>query len=449
MRHAAGNVQRTTNDMQHATCSIAACNRQREIKKRPLSTGNKATRQQGNMRHAADTAQKTAKPCNACNRQRATHSTAFSKHTRNRHHAAGIETYDETIGIRTLGAAGLFCGRALESPRKKDSEPPSAQSVLSTSEGRALHVLFKSFPGRDSRSLEVRERPASFRLIPCIALPAAWCRFRVCLLHAAAPVVCCILCVASVPCCALVVEYNASRMLVVRCPLLAAHEMRRCRAFSVAPRMCSRPLACRLPSVARYRLHALPGLAVFRAVSVALLPCCLVALVPWCLLSIVFSQFHVARCMLHVALHVVVVRCMLLEVWRMLPVARCRSFAVRCILPAAWRMLSGCCVVHAACRQVHFPPCLLHVVCCMHGCMLHIFQCCLARCLLRFPRHGIPLSRVCVPVLCCRLHVPCCFLPLCRRLSHLTVLSAACRLLPDAEWHSAISHAAHRGGARN
>ena len=53
-------------------------------------------------------------------------------------------------------------------------------------------------------------------------------------------VVCCILCVASVPCCALVVEYNAARMLlVVRCPLLAAHEMRRCRVFPVA---CARVL---------------------------------------------------------------------------------------------------------------------------------------------------------------------------------------------------------------
>ena len=71
-----------------------------------------------------------------------------------------------------------------------------------------------------------------FRLISYVSMPAAWCRFRVCLLHAAAPVVCCILCVASVPCCALVVENNASRMLlVVRFPPLAAHGMRRCRVF--------------------------------------------------------------------------------------------------------------------------------------------------------------------------------------------------------------------------
>ena len=63
--------------------------------------------------------------------------------------------------------------------------------------------------------------------------------FHLSLLHAAARVVCCILCVASVPCCAVVVEYNASRMLlVVCCPLLTANETWRCRVFAVATRMC-------------------------------------------------------------------------------------------------------------------------------------------------------------------------------------------------------------------
>ncbi len=42
---------------------------------------------------------------------------------------------------------------------------------------------------------------------------------------------------------------------------------------------------------------------------------------------------------------------------------------VRCIFPAAWRMLSGCCGLHAACRLLQFPKCMLHVVCCL----LHIF----------------------------------------------------------------------------
>jgi hypothetical protein len=188
MRHEAGNMQRTTNDMQratgnmrqtsrnmqrtttscNATCSMqrATCHMQHahatdhvKFWKRPLTTGTKATRQQGNMRHAAGTTQKTANPCNACNRQRATdsrrnargrehmraatrkhtalphflcgeqggsgqpssvrealfsttsaqhgtdathkmqHTTgaaACSKHTRNRHHAAGKAMHDET-----------------------------------------------------------------------------------------------------------------------------------------------------------------------------------------------------------------------------------------------------------------------------------------------------------------------------------------------------------------
>jgi hypothetical protein len=158
-------------------------------------------------------------------------------------------------------------------------------------------------------------------------------------------------------------------LLLARCALLVAHESRWCR-------VCSRPLACRLLSVARCLLHALHGFAVFCAVSAAcrMLPCCLlsmafskfdvaccmlhaarcmlmlhVALLPCCLLSMVFSEFHVARCMLHVALHVVVGRCMLLEAWRMLPVVRCMSFVACCTLPA--------CCLEVVCRM---PP----VACC-------------------------------------------------------------------------------------
>jgi hypothetical protein len=48
-------------------------------------------------------------------------------------------------------------------------------------------------PDRSPRSLEVRESPDSGRLVTYIESPAACCRFRVRLLHAAAPVVCCIL----------------------------------------------------------------------------------------------------------------------------------------------------------------------------------------------------------------------------------------------------------------
>jgi hypothetical protein len=235
--------------------------------------------------------------------------------------------------------------------------------------------------GRDSsqstRSLEVRERPASFRLISYIALPAAWCRFRVCLLHAAAPVVCCVLCVASVPCCALVVEYNASRMLlVVRWPLLAAHEMRRCRAFPccishvLASSCVSSAVCCMrclvLPSSARCLLHA---------------ACCLVALMPCCLLSMVSPKFHVVCCMLHAAC--CMLRCMSSAACCLKSGTccrlRCTSFFVRCMSPAACCMLSGSFLLHAACRQVHFPCCVLHVVCCIFSnacCMLSSVVCC-------------------------------------------------------------------------
>ncbi len=139
-------------------------------------------------------------------------------------------------------------------------------------------------------------------------MPAAWCRFRVCLLHAAAPVVCYIVRVASVPCCALVVEDNASRMLLlVRCPLLAAHEVRQCRVFPLASRMCSRALACRRLSVARCLL-SVACVAWFTSFARCLphAACCLVALLPCCLLSMVFSKIprrllHAARFPLHAA----------------------------------------------------------------------------------------------------------------------------------------------------
>jgi hypothetical protein len=149
------------------------------------------------MRHAADTAQKTAKPGNACNRQRATdsrrhararehmrdatgntrqrhiscaassgqrtsssmrealnsttsaqhgtdathtmqHTTgaaACSKHTRNRQIAAGIETYEETKGIRTLPR--------LEAPgflSRKQPQVPSRIGDASDVAARRLHI---------------------------------------------------------------------------------------------------------------------------------------------------------------------------------------------------------------------------------------------------------------------------------------------------------------------
>ena len=154
-------------------------------------------------------------------------------------------------------------------------------------------------------------------------------------------------------------------LLVVRRALLAAHETRRCRVFPFASLICS----CRLLSDARCLLHVLPGFAVFCAVSATcrMLPvaCCRVACCPvhavGCLFHVVRGLLHAARCPLHVALHVVVARCMLLAVWRMLHVARFTLHAVcyGCMSSTAWRMLFVCCTrrvvwcifpVHVACR---------------------------------------------------------------------------------------------------
>jgi hypothetical protein len=180
------------------------------------------------------------------------------------------------------------------------------------------------------------------------------------LLPAAAPVVCCILCVASVPCCALVVEYNASRMLLlVRCTLLVTHESQWCRVFPccsshVLASSCMSSAVCCTLSVAcvAWFCRLLRGVCCMP--HVALLPGCLVACCQWSFLD---STLPVACCMLHVALHDVV---------------------VRCILPAAWRMLSGSCLMHAACCQLHFPRCILHAVCYIFPdacCMLSIVCC--------------------------------------------------------------------------
>ncbi len=78
-QHAADNNDMQRN-MERAACKgqSAACNMQRESLEKAI-----ANRQQGNMRHAADIAQKTANPGNACNRPRAT---ASRRHARAREH---------------------------------------------------------------------------------------------------------------------------------------------------------------------------------------------------------------------------------------------------------------------------------------------------------------------------------------------------------------------------
>ena len=202
---------------------------------------------------------------------------------------------------------------------------------------------------------EVRERPDFVRLISYIALPAACCRFRLCSVHAAARVVwsCVASYVAFVPGCALVVEYNSTRILLVaRCPLPAAHEMRQCRVSPVASRMCSRPPACRLLPVARCRLHAArcplsaagPHVALL---SLALLHVCCPVHAVCCRFRAVYTKqgflLHAARCPLPGAC--CPLRCMtlLLAACFMKSGACCTLHAARCLLRVACRPLHGAC----------------------------------------------------------------------------------------------------------
>ena len=216
-------------------------------------------------------------------------------------------------------------------PLRQTQLASSTRGLINIASRRSRHSLKLTVPGARScveldqtpcslgavsLKLETAESPAQPRgargvritfVSSYVSMPAAWCRFRVGLLHAAAPVVCCILCVASVPCCALVVEDNASRMLLlVRCALLV-----RCSSRTkVSGAVCfPLQLAC-----ARILLHIVCCLlhvvwcmrawvcrllrGVCRMPHVALLPCCLGACRQWS-----FPKFHVVccMCMLHVA----------------------------------------------------------------------------------------------------------------------------------------------------
>jgi hypothetical protein len=167
---------------------------------------------------------------------------------------------------------------------------------------------------------------------------------------------------------ALVVEYNASRMLlVVRWPLLVAHEMRQCRLFAVATRMCKH--------AARVLLHVV---------------CCLLRVVCY-LLSVAFCTVLVGCyslrdgcCMLHVAWCVLHAICCLL----LRPLhhacchdARCMKSCVFAwyVLHVACRLLCAahcplrlvfecphvvCCTLHAVCIVLHVVRCMSFVACC-------------------------------------------------------------------------------------
>ena len=157
-------------------------------------------------------------------------------------------------------------------------------------------------PGAASR---YDERAESVRLISYVSMPAAWCRFRVCLLHAAAPVVCCILCVASA------VLRTGCRVQcfahAAGCALPAARRTRNaavlcvsCCISHVLASSCMSSAVCCTLSVACsvWFCRLLRGVCCMPRVA-----CCLVALLP--VVNGLFQNSccmpHVARCMLHAA----------------------------------------------------------------------------------------------------------------------------------------------------
>ena len=224
------------------------------------------------------------------------------------------------------------------------------------------------------------------------------------------------------------------------------------------------------PSFARCLLHA----------GCCLGLCCLVVRGP---LHAVCGLFHVVCCPLPVTWCLLrcmsfVVRCMLLEVWRMLPVARCMSFVVRCIslLHGACCLDGFCCTLRVVCcissgaylcRRLHFSRCMSSIVCCTlsSGRLRHAVRGIVSACtfsvacgLLPAARPECPLShgvrclspgpasrlvtldvlRCASSVACCRPHVPCCFLSLGRRPSHSCMPHvASCRVAQRRHTRSA------------
>jgi hypothetical protein len=147
----------------------------------------------------------------------------------------------------------------------------------------------------------------------------------------------------------------------------------------------------------------------------------------------------VARCMAHVGWMVVcctlgVVCCMSSVAWFVSPVA---LFPGACCMLRGVRHRVGCTfasgLLHAVpCVSAALPTaglCLLHVLCCIsHDCTL------------------LPVAYCTLHVACCLLSIACCTLSVACRLRHFRPLDA-CRLFSIAERHSAVTRAAHRGGA--
>ena len=121
------------------------------------------------------------------------------------------------------------------------------------------------------------------------------------------------------------------------------------------------------------------------------------------------------------------------------------------MLPAAWCMLSGCFLLHAACRRLHFPRCMLHVVsyispmdaACCQLCVAHvpvvvcgvagrwIVSACAFFAACRTFSVACGLFSVARPSVPCRMP---CALSAARPISHLVTLHVAWRTLPVACW---------------
>jgi hypothetical protein len=151
-------------------------------------------------------------------------------------------------------------------------------------------------------------------------------------------------------------------LLVARCPLLAAHRMRRCLVSPVASRVLLHVVCCLLSVVCCMRCLLLAVFcAVFPACRMPPVDCCLVVCSP---LHAVFATLSVVCC-LHVA------RCMLCHMsW--LFAACCTKFVLRCLfsgarpsvpcrMVCAVRRLSHLASRHVACAALRVAWCMLHV----------------------------------------------------------------------------------------
>jgi hypothetical protein len=184
---------------------------------------------------------------------------------------------------------------------------------------------------------EVRERPDFGRLISYIALPAACCRFRLCL------AACCRFRLCLV---------HAAARVVWSC--VASCVWRLCRVAHGCRGQCfAHTAGCPLPAARRTRTAAVP--CVSCCITHVLASSCMPSAV-CCTLFVACCPLPVVRCRPHVAL----LSLALLHVC-------CPVHAVCCLFRVVYTKSGFCCMLHVA----RFP---VHVVCCVacRCCSLHV-----------------------------------------------------------------------------